>query len=147
MDESLCCELLSEHDIRPTANRILIVKALAAEANPMSMGDLVHATYPIDKSNISRTLALFRARHLVHVIEDGEGDTRYELCRSHDTHGEDDDLHVHFYCESCRRTFCLYDTPVPEVRLPHGFLRESVNYMVKGICATCARKVSLKRFG
>lgn len=145
MDEYHCCELLTKHDIRPTANRILIVKALAAEENPMSLGDLEHVAYPIDKSNISRTLAIFRSHHLVHVLEDGEGDTRYELCRSHDEHGEDDDVHVHFYCESCRRTFCLEDTPVPEVALPEGYERSSVNYMVKGLCAKCARREALKR--
>ena len=87
----------------------------------------------------SSTLSLFREQHLVHVIEDGGDGVRYELCHSH--HDEiDDDLHVHFYCEQCHQTYCLDHIPVPGIELPEGFIMESVNYMVKGICPHCAYK-------
>ena len=63
---------------------------------------------------------------------------RYELCRSHDEE-HDDDIHVHFYCEHCRRTYCLEDTKIPPVELPGGFVMNAVNYMVKGICPACRK--------
>ena len=104
----------------------------------MSMGELEDALETVDKSVISRTLSLFREQHLVHVIEDGGDGVRYELCHSHhDDH--DDDTHVHFHCESCGRTFCLEDIPVPEVAVPDGFKASSVNYMIKGTCPDCSR--------
>lgn len=136
MDESTCVRLLQQHGIKPTSNRILVVKALAAEEHPSSLTELEDRMVSVDKSGIFRSLVLFRDHHLVHTIEDGEGAIRYELCLSHDG-DEDDDMHVHFYCERCHRVFCLYDTPIPPVPLPRGFSRESANYMVKGVCAEC----------
>lgn len=139
MDEHTTTALLAEHGIKPTANRIVIAKALAAESRPVSMKELEARIQTIDKSSIFRTLTLFRDHHLVHTMEDGSDTVRYELCFSHDEEA-DEDLHVHFYCERCRQTFCLYDTPVPEVSLPRGYEQTSVNYMVKGLCPKCRGK-------
>lgn len=139
MDESTCVKLLQQHGIKPTSNRILVVKALAVEDNPSSLTELEEKLVSVDKSGIFRALVLFRDHHLVHTIEDGEGGIRYELCLS-DNEDNDDDMHVHFYCEKCHKIFCLYDTPIPHVELPQGFSRESANYVVKGICAECSRK-------
>lgn len=139
MDETTCVKLLQQHGIKPTSNRILVVKALAAEENPSSLTELENKIISVDKSGIFRSLTLFRDHHLVHSIEDGEGGIRYELCLSqHDD--EDDDMHVHFYCEKCHRLFCLYDIPIPHVPLPKGFTQESENYVIKGICEECNKK-------
>lgn len=140
MDENTCVKLLQQHGIKPTSNRILVVKALAAEEHPASLSDLEERLVSVDKSGIFRSLVLFRDHHLVHTIEDGEGAIRYELCLSHHD-DEDDDMHVHFYCEHCHRVFCFYDTPIPGVPLPRGFTRESANYMIKGICDECNAKM------
>ncbi len=138
MEQEPILRLMEHHGVRPTANRILIAGALSRAGRPMSMGELEDALETVDKSVISRTLSLFREQHLVHVIEDGGDGVRYELCHSHhDDH--DDDTHVHFHCESCGRTFCLEDIPVPEVAVPDGFKASSVNYMIKGICPDCSR--------
>ncbi len=136
MDEKSCVELLLHHGVKPTANRIVVVKALAAASRPMSLSELEYAILTIDKSGVFRALTLFREHHLVHVIEDGGDGVRYELCRSHDAHN-DDDLHVHFYCEHCRRTYCLEDIGIPDVQLPEGFEMSSVNFIVKGRCPHC----------
>lgn len=137
MNSDKCEALLAEHGIKPTANRIVVVKALAAADRPMSLTELEYKILSIDKSGVFRALTLFRDHHLVHVIEDGSGGVRYELCHSHHGAPGDDDLHLHFYCEHCRRTFCLNDIPVPGVVLPEGFQPHSINYMVKGICPDC----------
>ena len=128
--------LLGEHGVKPTANRLLIARALQEASGPMSMMELEAKLETIDKSNIFRTLTAFREAHLVHVLEDtGEG-IRYELCHSH---GEehDEDLHVHFYCTRCHRTYCLEELPVPEVAVPEGFKAESARYLLKGLCPHC----------
>lgn len=139
MDESTCVKLLEQHGIKPTSNRIVVVKALAREEHPVSMSDLENTILTIDKSGIFRCLTLFRKHRLVHSIEDGGGGVKYELCHSHDEN-DDDDMHVHFHCECCQRVFCLHDTPVPQIDLPEGYVMTSVNYMVKGVCADCARR-------
>lgn len=138
MNSEDCEALLVAHDIKPTANRIVVAKTLAAAERPMSLSELEYKILSIDKSGVFRALTLFREHHLVHVIEDGGDGVRYELCHSHDSHAEDDDQHVHFYCERCHRTFCLHDTPIPAVQLPHGYHLASINYMAKGLCPECA---------
>ena len=138
MNSEECEKLLASHDIKPTANRIVVAKTLAAAERPMSLTELEYKILSIDKSGVFRALTLFREHHLVHVIEDGGDGVRYELCYSHDGHAEDDDQHVHFYCERCHRTFCLPDTPIPSVSLPQGYHLTSINYMAKGLCPDCS---------
>lgn len=132
-------QLIKEHGVCPTANRILVARALGRVGRPTSQKELEDILKTLDKSSISRCLTLFKAHHLVHVLEDGSEAVRYELCRSHSCQ-TDDDLHVHFYCEVCGRTFCMSDIPIPLVRLPEDYTLHSVNYMAKGVCASCRNK-------
>ncbi len=128
--------LLEEHGVKPTPNRILVAKALAEAGRPLSLMELEARLETIDKSNVFRALTAFREAHLVHVLEDAGDGVRYELCHSH--HEEhDDDIHVHFYCTKCHRTYCLEDTPVPPVQVPEDYAPDSVSYLIKGICPDC----------
>lgn len=128
-------ELFARHGVKLTANRLLIARALLEAGRPLSMTELETRLETIDKSNVFRTLTAFREAHLVHALEDAGDGVRYELCHSHSN--EDDDVHVHFYCTRCHRTYCLEDTPVPPVEVPEGYEAESVSYLVKGICPEC----------
>ncbi|MCR4602823.1 MAG: transcriptional repressor [Prevotella sp.] len=139
MKQEECVRLLSEHGIKATSNRIVVVRQLALLPRPLTLSELETMILSIEKSGIFRTLTLFREHHLVHIIEDGSGSLRYELCHSH-SDDEDDDLHVHFFCEQCRRTFCLDGVPVPEVCVPEGYIAVSASHIVKGICPECAEK-------
>ena len=134
-----CEKILEHHGIKPTANRIVVVRELAAAGRPLTLSELEYRILSIDKSGVFRALTLFRDHHLVHTIEDGGSGRRYELCQSH-SDDEDDDLHVHFFCEQCQRTYCLDTVPVPQVGLPEGFEMQSANYIVKGICPMCKAK-------
>lgn len=138
MTEQAILDLMERHGVKPTANRIIIVRTLSESNGPMSLTELEYKILTIDKSSISRALALFRKQHLVHTIESGES-VRYELCLSHSC-DKDDDRHVHFYCERCHRTTCLDDCPVPEVELPVGYVQISAEHIVRGICPDCKRR-------
>ena len=135
-DESI----LQFRDVKPTANRILVVRAMQALSRPVSLPELEDILSPMDKSSIFRVLTLFVLKHVVHEIEDGSGMMRYELCGG----GEDgcslEDMHTHFYCERCRQTFCFKSISIPKIPLPEGYEMHSVNYMVKGLCPECAAK-------
>jgi len=144
MKQEECVRLLSEHGIKATSNRIVVVRQLALSSRPLTLAELETKILSIEKSGIFRALTLFREHHLVHIIEDGSGSLRYELCHSH-SDDEDDDLHVHFFCEQCRRTFCLDGVPVPEVCVPEGYTAVSASHIVKGICPECSEKELLKQ--
>ena len=139
MKQEECIRLLTEHGVKATSNRIVVLKALATSARPLTLSELEQRIMSIDKSGVFRALALFREHHLVHTVDDGSGGgLRFELCHSH-ADGEDDDLHVHFFCEQCHRTFCLDGVSVPEVEVPPGFSVSGSSHTVRGICPECAQ--------
>ncbi|MGN0087370.1 MAG: Fur family transcriptional regulator [Alloprevotella sp.] len=137
---------LTERGIRPTAIRLLVLKALdKADGEALSLSALEGRLQTVDKSSIFRALTLFLQHHLVHEVEDGTGQSKYARCEDTCHCGEESDeamldLHTHFYCEHCRRTLCLKSLPVPQVPLPEGFRIRSAGYVLKGICADCARR-------
>lgn len=132
-------QLLEDHGIKPTANRLLIAKTLAGAFTPLSLAELEHQLQSIDKSGIFRTLTLFRKHHLVHVIEGGSEGVKYELCHSH-SHDHDEDLHPHFFCMKCQKTYCIDNQTLPDIELPTGFEPHSANLIIKGICPDCSQK-------
>lgn len=132
-------EVLLQHGIRPTAVRILVLETMERFGNTFSLADLETEAGTLDKSSIFRSLALFAEHHLVHVIEDGSGATKYCLC--HNDHAcRVEELHCHFHCEVCGKTYCLDQTHVPVIRYPVGFEVREINYLIKGRCPACRSK-------
>ncbi len=131
-------EILENADIKPTPNRILVARALLAAQSPRSLLELEKDLQTLDRSSISRVLALLLEHGAVHAMEDGRGITKYEICHS-DRHCSVADMHPHFYCEKCNRVFCFEDINAPEINIPDEFLVRSVNFMFKGICPDCRK--------
>ncbi len=132
-------QILEDHNVKPTANRIVVMQQLARMQRPLSLAELEAEIGSIDKSNILRALNIFKDNHLVHVIEGGEGFILYELCHSHRHFDDDEDAHIHFYCENCHQTICLSEKHIPKIELPDGYSVHSANFMLKGICPKCKR--------
>lgn len=128
--------LFGKVDIRITPNRLLVFRELLNADCPLSLSDLEEKLFPADKSSIFRTLSIFSDRGIVHSIEDGSGSTKYEVC-PHPGECEPEEEHIHFFCESCRRTFCISSQKVPRVSLPEGFSVSGINFTVKGVCKDC----------
>lgn len=124
--------------VKPTSNRILVLRALLESRNPVSLIELENVLETIERSSIFRVLSLFLEHDIVHVIEDGKGITRYEICHGHDACSVDD-MHVHFFCERCNKVYCFEDINAPIVSIPGNFRVRSVNYMLKGVCPECSR--------
>ena len=110
-------ERLEKKGVKPTAVRILVLKAMMEASCAVSLIELETMLATVDRSTIFRTLNLFLAHHLVH------------------------DMHTHFYCEVCHRTFCFRSIHIPVIDLPEGFRLNSINYMVKGVCRECAARM------
>lgn len=130
---------LESKGIRPTANRILVMKTLMGEQNPQSLSNLERKMVSMDKSSIFRTLTLFLEHDVVHAFEDGRGVLCYELCEEKgacDHH----DGHIHFYCKSCQRSFCMENIHIPSFELPEGFYPHSISFVIKGECPDCRKK-------
>lgn len=129
-------ERLQARGIKPTAIRLLIFKAMVHYPQAFSLTDLETILDTVDKSTLFRTITLFHEKLLIHSIDDGSGSMKYSVCSDHCTCSIGD-LHVHFNCTRCHKTYCLESISIPKVKLPEQFLLESVNFVMKGLCAQC----------
>ncbi|MCD8281803.1 MAG: transcriptional repressor [Prevotella sp.] len=136
-DETYYADRLAEKGIKPTSTRLLVLREFFRGGQMVSLPELERCLPTVDKSTISRTLAIFLAHELIHAADDGTGAMKYAL--SDDT-GEDvfRDGHIHFCCTECLRTFCLRDIHAPGVSLPAGFVLQGINYVIKGLCPECS---------
>ncbi|MDO4159378.1 MAG: transcriptional repressor [Prevotellaceae bacterium] len=138
-DEQFFVDKLQLRDIKPTATRLLILRTMYRGDETVSLPQLERLLPTVDKSTISRTLSIFLLHRLIHVVDDGSGSLKYNVCSDDCDCGVEDE-HTHFYCEQCHRTFCLKRIHVPIVNLPDGFRLNSINYVVKGLCPECVDK-------
>lgn len=132
-------QLLEAAGIKPTANRLIVLRALMKSEAPLSLIELETLLETLDRSSISRVLSLLLERDVVHAFEDGRGVSKYEICHG-ESHCSADDMHAHFYCEMCNRVFCFEDISAPRINIPPGFQIRTVNFMLKGVCPECSRK-------
>lgn len=130
---------LEAKGIKPTANRILVLKTLSSSSMPLSLSNIEKLLVSMDKSSIFRVLTLFLEHDVVHAFEDGRGILNYELCEE-DGKCDHHDGHIHFYCESCQRSFCMSEIHIPSFELPEGFLPHSISFVINGECPECKKK-------
>src|SRR5690606_4328365 len=109
---------LSEKKIRPTAMRLGVLDILVAQSSAVSLTDLELGLEHTDRVTLYRTLKTFEEHGLVHRIENGSGIAKYALCQHDCDPGKHDDMHVHFFCNTCQETFCLPNTRIPDINLP-----------------------------
>lgn len=125
---------LTSAGIKPTASRILVYKVLEESAGPLSLMEIESSLGTVDKSQVSRALSLFMEHALLHKMEGPDGVAKYELCHCGE---EGDHLHIHFFCEKCKRMICLDDHPIKKIQLPEGFSAHTASYVISGICPDC----------
>ena len=134
--------ILEHRDIKPTAMRLLVLRAMLESDEAFSLLSLEQRLDTVDKSTIYRCITLFLTHHLLHAIFGGNPGKA--ALRLPDGCGgevqEHDESAVSFYCERCHRTYCLSRIHVPVVSLPGNFQVHNINYVLKGICSHCTSK-------
>ncbi|MDD4922415.1 MAG: Fur family transcriptional regulator [Bacteroidales bacterium] len=130
--------ILASRNIKPTAMRELVLKVLMGKISAINLSELENEFDKADRITLYRTLKTFEEKKLIHTIDDGTGSIKYALCKA-GCECEPLDLHVHFYCTKCNKTFCLTDISIPDIPLPADFSVESTNMVVKGLCSACRK--------
>jgi len=119
---------LHRRGLRCTINRRRLLQLLFSSRRPLSRAELLDRLQPTpDRVSLYRALRDLEAVGLLHAVNTPEG-TRWGL-RSRP--------HAHFTCSVCGRALCLENTRPPEVELPSGYLAESVELHVSGVCPNC----------
>lgn len=136
-------ESLTHAGIRVTAVRMLIWQQIRHRTEGIfSLADLEEQMPTVDRSTLFRTLTLLSNSHLLHNVDDGSGSQKYCLCHHDDTRTCQG--HAHLSCRVCHQTICLTDVKIPQLPIPDGFEVEETEYIVKGICSSCAAKKHLR---
>ena len=141
MSTKQCEDMLVGKGVRPTAARILVLQKLSERTSPASLFELEAELETLDKSTISRSLALLLEHHAIHSFEDGSGSIKYEICQSRSETCPVGDRHIHFFCEVCRKTSCLNNIKIPVAQLPEGYIMDTINYTVVKLSFALWQKV------
>lgn len=128
---------LTAKGVKPTTMRLLVMDVLSRQDAAISLSELESSFAKADRITLYRTLKTFETHNLIHRIDDGTGALKYALCiEGCECHLKD--LHVHFHCTKCRRTYCLADNTIPLVTLPEKFTTQEINMVIKGLCQKCS---------
>lgn len=134
--------ILESKGVRPTAMRLLIYKFMAKKERALALADIEDAFDKADRTTLYRTLKTFEEKGVVHQIDDGTGVQKYAVCDQGCNCDLEQDLHLHFHCNTCGETVCLTEQKIPHINLPEGFVAEDANLVLKGICDKCTSVAS-----
>ncbi|MGV8814724.1 MAG: Fur family transcriptional regulator [Gelidibacter sp.] len=129
---------LESRTVRPTAMRLLVLKFLLQKKVAVSLTNIEEYFDNSERTTLYRTLKTFEENGIVHQIDDGTGTTKYAVCEENCNCELEQDLHLHFHCNTCDETVCLTEYKISHINLPEGYLAENVNLVIKGICEKCS---------
>lgn len=130
-------DILHRRQLSSTESRRKILSLFLDGGDALTHGDIekkVGDKY--DRVTIYRTLQVFEEKGIIHAIPTADNSILYALCKEcEEGHHHDD--HVHFICANCEKTICLDDVVSPKIDLPAGYVAESVQVLIKGVCKEC----------
>lgn len=131
-------DLLRNKKIKVTETRLEILRILSESSSAITYNTIQEKTkLNLDKVTVYRTLDTFENKGIIHAIPSEDGVKLYSFCKDDCEDHQHEDNHIHFNCEQCKQTICLYHVDIPEVKLPEGFIAHSSQLIVNGICKNC----------
>lgn len=134
-------EILTLHHLRKTPTRLSIIQSLLSTSFPQSESDM-HANMPAthDRITFYRSIQTLLEAGIIHRIVADNTTVRYALNHCSNLYHDHSSDHVHFYCKVCLKVECLKNIPICEYLLPEGYIRETSDVIIKGLCKQCASK-------
>ena len=131
-------EVLRKKNIKITETRLELLKILSQANSAISYRRIKEKSdLDLDKVTIYRTLDTFEKKGLIHSVPSIEGGKLYSYCLEGCIDHNHLDNHIHFTCERCEETTCLYNTEIPKIELPSDYTFRSSKFIVSGLCANC----------
>jgi Fur family transcriptional regulator, ferric uptake regulator len=131
-------EYLKLHGLRKTPIRMELLHIFFDNDFALSLSDIkTNLKVNYDRVTVYRALNSFLENGLLHLVPDTNHGNKYALCSDHCPHTAHQDIHVHFICKKCQKTFCLEEVRVPAIELSEDFHAESYDYTISGVCKNC----------
>lgn len=123
---------LEQRGLRVTAQRLGVLRALAAVQRPMSHGELADelVSTGMDRATVYRNLMALAEAKLVSRTLISDGVFRFELVREE---GRQHEQHPHLVCTECGQVRCL---PRRSVSVRPG-LGDVIDVQLRGRCLAC----------
>jgi Fur family transcriptional regulator, ferric uptake regulator len=131
-------QLLEKHQLRKTAVRAQVLEIFLNRREALSHSDIEIQFDQVDRITLYRTLKTFEDKGLIHKAIDGSDKLKYALCHDGCDEHEHHDVHAHFHCGDCGKTFCLDEVEAPSVQAPAGYKVATTHLVVTGQCETCS---------
>ena len=129
--------LLKDHDLKHTKQRVRVLEEIALDTVAISQPDLEKKLgKEIDRVTLYRILNTYQEKGILHRIMDMNGTANYAICNSSCSENHHHDEHVHFNCTNCHKIYCL-EIEVPRIKMPKGFTAKTVSSTAYGICEKC----------
>lgn len=125
-------QILEQHAIRPSIQRIEVVKFMLENRIHPSVDDIYSALQPVlptlSRTTIYNVLKTLESGGVVQPLHLDEHNIRYDMPL---------EPHAHFRCSRCGR---IYDVPLPEMHHfdERGFRVKAVELCYHGLCPDCA---------
>ncbi|MDY6318289.1 MAG: transcriptional repressor [Prevotella sp.] len=129
---------LVSRDIRPSLQRLAIMKFLLANRTHPTVEDVYKGLYQkiptLSRTTVYNTLRMFYEKGAAQMITIDE----HRVCYDGDLHP-----HVHFFCYHCEKVYDLMDeeAPVQYRGDINGFLVKDSQLYYRGICPKCRAKI------
>ncbi|EGJ71030.1 ferric uptake regulator, Fur family [Bacteroides coprosuis DSM 18011] len=129
-------ERLEKHEIKPSMQRISIMKYLIENRTHPSVDEIFTALSPamptLSKTTVYNTLKLFEEHNAVKMLTIDEKNSCFDI---------DTSPHAHFFCKECKKIEDLSDV-LPNLKdnsFINGNMITETHFYYKGICKSCLK--------
>lgn len=133
-DDGRMVDLLRQAGVRPSVQRLAVACYVAnRKTHPTAeeVFESLSAVVPtLSVATVYNSLNVLTEAGILRKLETDGGTMRYDFARQ--------PQHGHFTCSRCGK---IFDIPMPEglaARLPEGFVTESMDFYLKGVCPECS---------
>lgn len=133
---SLVNDILKSKSLNVTQIRRQVLTLLINPGSALTQKELEEALEmqlgQIDRVTLYRTIKVLLAKKVIHQITIGAQTVKYKLAGEHKRSN-----HPHFHCCKCNRLVCMPQLKIELETLPVGFIMQSSNLVIEGVCPAC----------
>jgi Fur family transcriptional regulator, ferric uptake regulator len=89
----------------------------------------------VDRVTLYRTIRILLEKEVIHQITIDAQTVKYKLAGNNRKND-----HPHFHCSLCDNLVCMPQIKIDEQMLPGGYLMQSSNLLIEGVCAICNKE-------
>lgn len=130
-------KILKKRKLKNTEVRKSVLSVFLQHNYALSHADIEEKLKDVDKVTLYRTLHAFEESGIIHLAQSETDSKQYALCKDDCSLEKHEHNHIHFFCKSCEKTYCIPHEVSLKNGLPKGYITEEVVLLVKGTCSSC----------